>query len=208
MKTVFGRNLKYLREKRGLEQMELAQLLGRKSSSSISEWEKGTYTPKSGVLSDIASIFRVNLHDLMNEDLTIPSNLKEIPPQGVKIPLYGRIPCGSPIPVEEDLEGYLYRSSDGVPGGELLGLRVKGDSMYPTIPDGAYVVVRRQSTAENGELVVVCINGDNYATLKRFKKQGNTIILMPDNQQHDPIVVTEDNSITIIGKVVSYEVRF
>ena len=70
MENRFGKNLKYLREKSGMEQIELAKRLGKKSSSSISEWEKGVYTPKSGVLSDIAKIFRVNLHDLMNEDLS------------------------------------------------------------------------------------------------------------------------------------------
>ncbi|HHJ9357636.1 TPA: helix-turn-helix transcriptional regulator, partial [Streptococcus pyogenes] len=55
------------------EQLELANLLGRKSSSSISEWEKGKYTPKSGLLSDIAAIFDVSLTALMEEDLTLES---------------------------------------------------------------------------------------------------------------------------------------
>lgn len=54
-----------------MEQLELANLLGRKSSSSISEWEKGKYTPKSGLLSDIAAIFDVTLTDLMEKDLTL-----------------------------------------------------------------------------------------------------------------------------------------
>lgn len=69
MKNYFGRNLKYLREKRGMEQIELAKLLGRKSSSSVSEWEKGTYTPKSGILSDISKIFEVSLSDLVERDV-------------------------------------------------------------------------------------------------------------------------------------------
>lgn len=56
-----------------MEQLELANLLGRKSSSSISEWEKGKYTPKSGLLSDIAAIFDVSLTALMEEDLTLES---------------------------------------------------------------------------------------------------------------------------------------
>ncbi|HER4029833.1 TPA: helix-turn-helix transcriptional regulator, partial [Streptococcus pyogenes] len=64
-------NLKYLRLKKNMEQLELANLLGRKSSSSISEWEKGKYTPKSGLLSDIAAIFDVSLTALMEEDLTL-----------------------------------------------------------------------------------------------------------------------------------------
>ncbi|HHT7356803.1 TPA: helix-turn-helix domain-containing protein [Streptococcus pyogenes] len=72
-KTFFASNLKYLRLKKNMEQLELANLLGQKSSSSISEWEKGKYTPKSGLLSDIAAIFDVSLTALMEEDLTLES---------------------------------------------------------------------------------------------------------------------------------------
>ncbi|MBZ5969512.1 XRE family transcriptional regulator [Leuconostoc gasicomitatum] len=67
---MFANNLKYLREKQNMDQMELAIKLGRKSSSSISEWEKGKYTPKIGVLNDIAEIFGVSITDLMNKDLS------------------------------------------------------------------------------------------------------------------------------------------
>lgn len=66
---MFSDNLKYLREKNNMDQIELATKLGRKSTSSISEWEKGKYQPKAGVLSDIAHIFNVSLDDLMNKDL-------------------------------------------------------------------------------------------------------------------------------------------
>lgn len=208
MSTVFGKNLKYLRERKGLEQLELAQLLGRKSSSSVSEWEKGTYTPKAGALADIAKIFHVDLSDLMNVDLTTPGNLKEVAPATIRIPILGKIACGDPIDAIENIEGYLYKSPEGLPSGELISLLVKGDSMSPTIPDGAYVIIRKQTDAENGELVAVRVNGDADATLKRLKKQGDTIILMPDNPNYSPIVINEDNPVTIIGKVVSYEVRF
>ncbi|MGM0169920.1 helix-turn-helix transcriptional regulator, partial [Enterococcus sp. AZ186] len=67
---MFAKNLKYLREKNAMEQIELAKRLGRKSSSSVSEWEKGKYTPKIGVINDIAEIFRVSISDLMDKDLT------------------------------------------------------------------------------------------------------------------------------------------
>lgn len=73
VKNFFATNLKYLREKNNIEQLELAELLGRKSSSSISEWEKGKYTPKAGILNDIAKIFSIPLSKLMNENLTVQS---------------------------------------------------------------------------------------------------------------------------------------
>ena len=73
-KNYFATNLKFLRQKQGIEQIDLATRLGRKSSSSISEWEKGKYTPKAGVLNDIAKIFGVSLSKLMSTDLTNPSS--------------------------------------------------------------------------------------------------------------------------------------
>ncbi|MFS7388578.1 helix-turn-helix transcriptional regulator [Carnobacterium maltaromaticum] len=75
---MFAENLKYLREKHNMEQLELAQKLGRKSSSSISEWEKGKYTPKIGVLNDIAKLFKVDIDDLMNIDLSLHTSKDNI----------------------------------------------------------------------------------------------------------------------------------
>lgn len=80
-RNFFASNLKFLREKYNMEQMELAERLGRKSSSSISEWERGKYTPKAGVLNDIAKIFNVSLSELMSLDLTTPPNTDNETPQ-------------------------------------------------------------------------------------------------------------------------------
>lgn len=71
-KNYFASNLKLLRQKKGMEQIDLANRLGRKSSSSVSEWERGKYTPKAGVLNDIAKIFDVSLSQLMSSDLSNP----------------------------------------------------------------------------------------------------------------------------------------
>lgn len=135
-------------------------------------------------------------------------NLIPLAPQTVKIPILGKIACGDPIDAIENIDGYLYKSPEGLPGGDLIALQAKGDSMSPTIPNGAHVIIRKQKDAENGELVAVRVNGDTEATLKRLKKQGDTIILMPDNPSYSPIVVDQNNPVSIIGKVVSYEVRF
>lgn len=70
---MFSQNLKYLRNKHDMEQIDLAHKLGKKSASSISEWEKGKYTPKIKTLNDIASIFNVTINDLMSVDLSSKS---------------------------------------------------------------------------------------------------------------------------------------
>lgn len=67
---MFNQNLKYLRNKHDMEQIDLAHKLGKKSASSISEWEKGKYTPKMKTLKDISDIFNVSINDLMSIDLS------------------------------------------------------------------------------------------------------------------------------------------
>src|SRR5699024_8178591 len=127
MKSYFNSNLKYLREKKNLGQIELAQLLGRKSGSSVSEWEKGRYTPDAGTLSDLARIFNVNLQDLMRVDLSKPENMEPASPQTVRVPVLGSIACGDPLLAEENIESYRFESPDNLPSGTLYYLEAKGD---------------------------------------------------------------------------------
>ena len=206
MNSYFSRNLKHLRESKKVEQLELALLLGRKSASSVSEWEKGTYTPKSGTLSDIARIFNVNLEELMNTDLSMPNNVRPAPPQTVRIPILGVIACGDPILAEQNIRDYLYESPDRLPSGTLYYLEAKGDSMEPKIPDGSLVLIREQSEVEYGEIAAVLVNGDAEATLKKVTRQGDVVLLMPINNAYEPIIITKDNPARIIGKAV--EVKF
>ncbi|AYC29676.1 LexA family protein [Paenisporosarcina cavernae] len=200
MSNFFADNLKYLRLRRGMEQIELANLLGRKSSSSVSEWEKGTYTPKSGTISDIAKIFGVTLSDLMEKDLRV--NFKEIKPRLIKIPKVGRIPCGEPIDSEENIEGYRYELAEGLPAGDLFALEAIGDSMMPTISNGSHVIIKKQTTVDDGQVAAVRFRESGEVTLKRVKRQGNIMLLIPDNKDYDTIVVTHDNPADIVGRAV------
>lgn len=205
----FSGNLKYLREKNGMEQIDLAKKLGRKSSSSISEWEQGKYSPKAGTLSDIATTFGVSLSDLMERDLSneLPTNLVEIQPNFVKVPILGKIACGEPLLVAENIESYTYEAADSLPSGNVFSLIAKGDSMQPTIPNGSIVLLREQSDVENGEIAAVQLNGDTEAVLKRVKKQNGSIFLVSDNHKYMPIIVNEQNPARIIGKAISYKVQ-
>ena len=199
---MFSKNLKYLREKHGMEQIELANLLGRKSSSSISEWESGKYSPKIGVLSQIASIFHVELDDLMNKDLSFkPTNL--IPIKQTKlIPVVGTIACGSPIFAEQNVIDTVAFPVELLPSGEVFFLQANGDSMEPDIKNGSYVMIRKQEDVENGEIAAVLLNGDEDSTLKRVRKMGSTILLEAINDAYEPYLVSEDNPARIIGKAV------
>lgn len=199
---MFSKNLKYLREKHGMEQIELANLLGRKSSSSISEWESGKYSPKIGVLSQIASIFHVELDDLMNKDLSFkPTNL--IPIKQTKlIPVIGTIACGSPVFAEQNVIDTVAFPVELLPSGEVFFLKAQGDSMEPDIKNGSYVMIRKQEDVENGEIAAVLLNGDEDSTLKRVRKMGDTILLEAINDAYEPYLINENNPARIIGKAV------
>ena len=110
-----------------------------------------------------------------------------------RIPLVGVVTAGVPILATENIEGYL--PWDGEPG--CFALRVRGDSMIGAgILDGDQVVVRPQPDAENGEIVVALL--EDSATVKRLKKTGREIWLMPENPNYDPI---PGNDARILGRV-------
>lgn len=119
-------------------------------------------------------------------------------------PVYGKISAGQPNWAEECLDGYLpidptlmnINSPD-----ECFFLRVNGQSMNKIIKDGAYALIRKTDFVENGEIAVVLVNGFD-ATLKKFTKQGDVIVLEP--MSDDPTITTQvynkDTSIKVIGK--------
>lgn len=119
------------------------------------------------------------------------------------IPLIGRVVAGKPINEQEDLEGYIYVKYR--PKDEYFAVHVYGDSMINAgILDGSIIICHKQETAECGDIVVAMLNGEQ--TVKRFKLIGDTCFLMPENPRYDPIPVTKDDELLILGKVV--EMRF
>lgn len=114
------------------------------------------------------------------------------------MPILGEIAAGTPILAEENLSGEISFSDYFFKGNELFVLRVKGDSMVNVgIFDGDWVVVNRQNTALNGEIVAAMIDGS--ATVKRFYKEETTIRLQPENNFMRPIYSSD---VVILGKVV------
>ena len=115
-----------------------------------------------------------------------------------RIPIVGNVAAGSPILAQECVEDYLTFDT-GSRSGEFFALRVRGESMLGVgiLPDDL-VVVRRQQTANNGEIVVALI-GDE-ATVKTFKKQNGEIWLLPANPDYQPI---DGRECEVLGKVVA-----
>ena len=114
-----------------------------------------------------------------------------------QIPVIGVVTAGLPILAVENQEGYL--SWDGDPG--CFALRVRGDSMInAAILSGDLVVVRPQQSADDGQIVVARI-GDE-ATVKRLRRRGGQVWLMPENDNYTPIDGTEAELIGIVKAVV------
>lgn len=117
----------------------------------------------------------------------------------VYVPVIGRVTAGRPILAEENIEYTFPVPSYFINGSSAFMLRVEGDSMIDAgIFDRDYILVRRQQTAQNGDIVVALI--DDEATVKRFFKEPNRIRLQPENERYSPIYAT--NNCTIVGKVI------
>lgn len=114
--------------------------------------------------------------------------------QTVDVPLVGSISCGIPVLAEENVEAMIPVSTRlAKPPEKYFLLRAKGDSMdQKGINDGDLLLIRQQTTAKNGDIVVALI--DDEATVKEFHAAGDTVVLKPQssNKQHQPIVLTKD----------------
>ncbi|WP_409048427.1 transcriptional repressor LexA [Microbacterium sp. HA-8] len=123
------------------------------------------------------------------------------PPMGdaALVPLVGRIAAGVPITADQQVEEIFPLPRQLVGKGELFMLRVSGDSMLDAaICDGDWVVIRSQSTAENGDIVAAML--DSEATVKTFRRRDGHTWLLPRNSAFEPIL---GDHATVLGKVVA-----
>src|SRR5947209_5210614 len=117
------------------------------------------------------------------------------------VPLVGDVAAGVNVLAQENIEELVPMPADFTGTGSLFMLRVRGDSMVNAgILDGDFVVVRQQPQAEKGEIVVAGIPGEE-ATVKRFSKKGNKVVLQPANDRLQPMVY-DPADVQIFGKVV------
>ena len=113
------------------------------------------------------------------------------------IPVYGNVAAGEPIFADNNILDYFPFPAGELKAGETFMLNVKGDSMINAgIFSGDRIIVHRQETAENGEMIVALV--DDSATVKTFYKENGHIRLQPENDTMDPIIV---DSCEILGKV-------
>ncbi len=118
----------------------------------------------------------------------------------VNVPIVGKVTAGIPITAVENVEEYFPLPERLAPADEhVFMLEIMGESMIEAgILDGDYVVVRQQSTANNGD-IIVAMTEDDEATVKRFFKEKDWIRLQPENSTMEPIIL---RNVSILGKVI------
>ena len=124
------------------------------------------------------------------------------------VPILGRIAAGQPLLAEENREGELPIASNALPAPaeDLFALRVRGESMISAhICDGDLVLVRRQDSAQANDIVVALVESESgdEATVKRFQRDGDYVVLKPEHPTMAPIVIDpRERQVRILGKVV------
>lgn len=127
--------------------------------------------------------------------------------RSVSIPVMGRIAAGTPVSAIQNQSHSIAMSSDFLAGGEHFALEVRGDSMVEAgILDGDVVVIRKQDSANTGDIIVALID-DEEATLKRFRRRGSSIALEAANPAYETRVLGPDR-VQIQGKLISLVRRY
>lgn len=197
-----GERIKQLRLEKGLTQEELGNYIGVKKAA-VMKYEKGNVqNMKRSTIEILSKLFNVSPSYLMCLEDNDGQNNK----QYYMCPVYGQISAGQPNWAAENIEGRLPIDT------ELVGiinpeehffLRVNGESMNKIIKNGAFALIHKQDDVENGEIAVVLVNGFD-ATLKKFSKQGDLIILEPQstNEDFETQVYDKTTNIKVLGKYV------
>ena len=202
----FGTILKKVRQSKDMSQEELAKRVNT-SRSNIANYEVGKNMPSVEMLDKLSEVLNVSIDYLLGKEEI--NNKQDLTDKLFLIPIVGRVPAGEPLLAEENIEGYLpidpimynLTSPDN-----LFFLKVVGESMNKVVANGSFVLVKKQEYAETGDVVVALVNGDNEATLKRFKDLDNNFVMLePDSTfaEFTPRIVNlRDTEFKIIGKVI------
>lgn len=193
----------------GLTLEELGSKVGV-GKSTVQKWENGFISNmKRDKIALLASALKINPVSFITGELIYDTDIQPYNPIVHKIPVLGYISAGLPLYAEEHIIDETYTTHNG--GAEYFALKVKGDSMSAAqINEGNLIIVRRQDTVENGEIAVVMVESEN-ATVKRYKRDGNLVQLIPQsfNPDHQiQIYDLEKTKISILGKVVECKIEF
>lgn len=202
-KKIMGDNIQFYMDRIGIERRDFAKAIGVPYSS-LTDWLNGRTYPRIDKIERMAQYFGIEKADLVED-----RNRKAA--TSVRIPVYSRVAAGIPLEASGEVIDYEEIPEALSRSGEYFGLRVVGDSMEPKISDGDTIIVRKQETAEPGEVIVATVNGSN-ACVKRLKIFEGGIMLISTNPAYEPIMYTQEEverlPVRIVGKVVELRAKF
>lgn len=200
--------LKTLRLEKGLYQKDVASFLGVDRTTYV-KYELGKSTPNHDIIAMLADFYGVSVDYIIGR-----TNLRSEPTTsnaGVKIPVLGNVQAGIPVEAIEDIIDYEEITQEMASRGEFFALQVRGDSMEPKFSEGDVVIVKKQSTADSGDIVIALVNGDD-ATIKKLKYASDGIYLLPLNPSYEPLFFSKEDiellPVTICGVVVELRAKF
>ena len=212
----FINNLKLAMKYRKVKNIDLINT-GNINKNQIKYWETHHNLPKVDKINGISKYLDIPVELLLAENLTIEDieahdkkkkskiENNEIPKKGIKIPVYGKVAAGVPIEAITDIEEYEEITEELANTGSFAALKIKGNSMEPLLFENDTVIIKIQDTAENNDIVIVMINGEE-ATCKRIQRTTDGIMLIPANPSYQPMFFTnqqiEELPIRIFGKVI------
>ena len=212
-KELFAERLKDKLTEYDIKQNALAEDLGV-SESTVGKWILGKSMPRTmGMIEKIAARLHVGKSYFLEAEPPAPPAASEKPhKKGVLIPVLGVVRAGVPIHAEEDIIDYEEIPQEMARSGEYFGLRIRGDSMLPTLHDGDTIIVRKQSDVDNGDIAIVLVNGDD-ATVKEIHEEPDGVTLIGHNVAvYAPHFYSnrqiQELPVQIIGKVVELRRKF
>ena len=203
-KEIMAQNIQRLMEKHGKDRNDICRDLGFKYTT-FTDWINGNTYPRIDKIELMANYFNVSKSELVEAHTDSQQS------NAVVIPVLGRVAAGIPMAAAEYIIDTEEISQAMAADGEYFGLQVKGDSMEPKISNGDVVIVRKQSDADDGDLVIALVNGDD-AVVKRLKKYKDGIALISSNPIYEPMFFSkseiEEKPVEIIGKVKELRAKF
>lgn len=208
--TTFAERLKYALVTKGIKKSTLAYRINV-DSSYISNYISGRYNPSPEKIRAMAKVLNVSEAWLGGYSTEVGEDFDN-PNKALKIPVLGYVAAGVPIEAISEVLDYEDISPDMVrDGSEYFALKLKGSSMEPKMSDGDVVIVRKQDTIDNGQIAIVCVNGDD-ATCKKIMLQESGMLLQPLNPSYAPVFYSTEQissiPITIIGRVVELRAKY
>ena len=201
--------IKREREKAGISQTDFAKMI-KVTKQTLYKYEQGIIINiPSNKIEEIANALGVSPSYIVGwEDTTEEPAPKR---KGVAIPVLGHVAAGIPIEMIEDIIDTEEIPEDMAKHGEYFALKIKGDSMTPSINNSDVVIVRQQEDAENGDIVIATVNG-NDAVCKRLKKYSDGLSLISLIPAYEPLYFNtseiQGTPVKIIGKVVELRRKF